>query len=1137
MEGVVSQDAPSLGSKDAWGLVAGAARNNPLCGPGSPVAYLLLKPLREETQWPFPIKCPRDTCLTPLQGLAHVICGRGTCYCLPSRHEQLPGSSHPSPNPERDTFWGLLLPSRILMIIFSPSAGLASNTAQEGPLPLLGYHTLLPHPAVRIPWLSGPSCSDKPRLGGILPVSVFWIVSGLKHLPKVPLASIEGPILVPISRHLAGNHTHLYAERWGGCQGTGLGSCLVQELLPGLACSLVPEVLQGAERPGRGPESFSWCVWQPALLPLRAWPQFSTATTLPPIGLIPGRQSRLAEGRTTHPPGFLEMFPAFSREDVLGERVWSTGKETWCKAQAAIPQLRAPGGSDGAVNTEYCDPPNSMRCGADNNRDHEGDRGPGTRERRSGQGRGWKLSVRPAGSGAATRLGCPLPGAGFSGGGEGGRRRGAPQAARPQLPSQAEHLGPLALGVSFLALLCLLVLVLVLLLDAAEARRPAAALRGRRPVGAFGVEQPAQRGAGHRGGGAPSAEVLLAHVARVALALQALEVAEGSQRGRALVRPRPAARRGRQHHGLWARLVAVDPGEDARVAPVRRAVGDARQQVGVRRPAAPGAPRAYALARLHADAVRPQRQLHLGAPTRPAASPDLAHGVVGAAVALGMQGDGVGSSLLSSTFWRRLRNTRPRRSSGQSGSRSGQERRKLESSDVLFALHLASSSTSTNLLRLQGSIAAAARGPGGAGSSRAPCPAAGGGEGAQKPAAPGSREAGRRRRQCPVPGRASFTDAWCPAGLAAEMPGRRPSVWEQLPPGVAPAVREARRGRGWAGWRRPLGPNWGDPAVPAAQIAAAGRVRPRARLRWGLLQASRLHLPGLPTSPGGTASSLVPSSRPPLSLSPPPRRLALLFARDPAQARGRLRSRHLLKRTRGICQCRFLRPRWWSHLLLEHSHRPSPTAMSSGGFLMRLAHFASCLHSGKPAEVAEQCSGKILSLGEAFSQATGPELGGQSLLQRLVVPLAWTKLGGYSLRVTHERALTLLSASYALYGWGTLHPPLRPSSRGSHWRGVLGCWERHSVPGSPGVSHRTNTQVLSVVSEQLIWGVFQIRNEPRGFGWARPNQGQPAGFRILGGNKNSPHPKAASQNAPSTLPGKGQEAGGSGQQQHLNLQG
>uniref|UniRef100_A0A8C6B4Y7 Uncharacterized protein n=1 Tax=Monodon monoceros TaxID=40151 RepID=A0A8C6B4Y7_MONMO len=202
----------------------------------------------------------------------------------------------------------------------------------------------------------------------------------------------------------------------------------------------------------------------------------------------------------------------------------------------------------------------------------------------------------------SARLARPLPVAGLPAARLRGRRRrrGAPQAARPQFPGQAEHLRTLALGGSFLELLRLLVLVLVLLLDAAEARRPAAALGGRRPVGALGVEQPAQRGAGHRGGGAPREEVLLAHVARVALALQALEVAESRQRGLAeqagegarLVRPRQQHGVAAQHHGLVARLVAVDPGEDARVAPVRRAVGDARQQVGVRRSAAPRATRA-----------------------------------------------------------------------------------------------------------------------------------------------------------------------------------------------------------------------------------------------------------------------------------------------------------------------------------------------------------------------------------------------------------------------------------------------------------------------------------------------------------------------------------------------------------------
>uniref|UniRef100_A0A8C8XFY2 Uncharacterized protein n=1 Tax=Panthera leo TaxID=9689 RepID=A0A8C8XFY2_PANLE len=244
-----------------------------------------------------------------------------------------------------------------------------------------------------------------------------------------------------------------------------------------------------------------------------------------------------------------------------------------------------------------------MRRGADN-RDHEGGEGRGTggEPKRAGPGLeagsqaggGWgRKSCPPA---LSARLARPLPGARLPAAGlrRRRRRRGAPQAARPQLPGQAEHLGPLAL------LRVSVLLLLVLFLDAAEARGPTAALAGRRPVGALGVEQPAQRGAGHRGGGAPCTEVLLAHVARVALALQPLEVAEGRQRGLAeqagqgarLVRPRQQHGVAAQHHGLVARLVAVDPGEDARVAPVRGAVGDARQQVGVRRPAAPGAPRA-----------------------------------------------------------------------------------------------------------------------------------------------------------------------------------------------------------------------------------------------------------------------------------------------------------------------------------------------------------------------------------------------------------------------------------------------------------------------------------------------------------------------------------------------------------------
>lgn len=71
-----------------------------------------------------------------------------------------------------------------------------------------------------------------------------------------------------------------------------------------------------------------------------------------------------------------------------------------------------------------------------------------------------------------------------------------------------------------------------------------------------------------------------------------------------------------------------------------------------------------------------------------------------------------------------------------------------------------------------------------------------------------------------------------------------------------------------------------------------------------------------------------------------------------------------------------------------------------------LAPFASYLQSRKPAEVAEQCSGKYclsvkLSLpgsSKVVGQPGAPELGDQSPLQRLVVALAWTKAGGYALR-------------------------------------------------------------------------------------------------------------------------------------------
>lgn len=73
-----------------------------------------------------------------------------------------------------------------------------------------------------------------------------------------------------------------------------------------------------------------------------------------------------------------------------------------------------------------------------------------------------------------------------------------------------------------------------------------------------------------------------------------------------------------------------------------------------------------------------------------------------------------------------------------------------------------------------------------------------------------------------------------------------------------------------------------------------------------------------------------------------------------------------------------------------------------------LAPFASYLRSRKPAEVAEQCSGKVLSLGEAvspgFLQGRGSAWragAGRPVpsLQRLVVALAWTNARGDALRV------------------------------------------------------------------------------------------------------------------------------------------
>lgn len=61
----------------------------------------------------------------------------------------------------------------------------------RGPLSLLGYRLLLPHPAMRIQLLSGPLCSDKPQLGGIPPVSIFWVVSVLKHCQRSSFPPLE----------------------------------------------------------------------------------------------------------------------------------------------------------------------------------------------------------------------------------------------------------------------------------------------------------------------------------------------------------------------------------------------------------------------------------------------------------------------------------------------------------------------------------------------------------------------------------------------------------------------------------------------------------------------------------------------------------------------------------------------------------------------------------------------------------------------------------------------------------------------------------------------------------------------------------------------------------------------------------
>ena len=134
-----------------------------------------------------------------------------------------------------------------------------------------------------------------------------------------------------------------------------------------------------------------------------------------------------------------------------------------------------------------------------------------------------------------------------------------------------------------------------------------------------------------------------------------------------------------------------------------------------------------------------------------------------------------------------------------------------------------------------------------------------------------------------------------------------------------------------------------------------------------------------------------------------------------------------MKSTQGLCQCKFPRSPWWSLSPSGRVRYPPPLSrmptaphpqllpprISEREFGWvppgaDLAPFIFYLHSRKPAEVAEQCSGKVLSLGEAFSpgflQGRGPAQcagAGRPVppLQRLVLALAWTNAKGYALRV------------------------------------------------------------------------------------------------------------------------------------------
>lgn len=123
--------------------------------------------------------------------------------------------------------------------------------------------------------------------------------------PQTParalLTSSGGPVLVLVVGHLAGNHTHLSAEGWGGrgvlrgCQvpghRLGANSCYRPHLLFGLVQppQSSPEALQGVEGPGIGPAQFPFWVGSrlsshlgaPASIPQSHYP---SPTRMPHLG-------------------------------------------------------------------------------------------------------------------------------------------------------------------------------------------------------------------------------------------------------------------------------------------------------------------------------------------------------------------------------------------------------------------------------------------------------------------------------------------------------------------------------------------------------------------------------------------------------------------------------------------------------------------------------------------------------------------------------------------------------------------------------------------------------------------------------------------------------------------------------------